>query len=479
MKRQQNRRDFLKTASASGIGLSQLSLLHAAEKKKRPNILFIITDQQHSGMMSCTGNPYLKTPAMDRLAASGKRFEMAYSANPVCVPARFSFFTGRMPSAMGMGENLDGKKGAPKEMAEQAMGWLLQKAGYETVYGGKVHLPKGLALDQIGFTNITSDQRAELADKCVEYLKQPHDKPFLLVASFINPHDICYMAIDAHGRFAGLKPRNNDAAKVMAALITEPKKDLKQFVKDHCPPLPENFDVPDLEPEGITESYLKVREFRQYVRDNWSDEMWRLHRWAYCRLTEMVDEKIGKVLDAVRDAGLEEDTLIVFTSDHGDHDSSHHLEHKSILYEEAARIPLIMSHKGQIPANTIDNTHPISNGLDILPTLCDYADTEVPEDLHGASIRPIAEGKSTPKWRDHIIVESQNGRMIRTARYKYCIYDTGKNPEQLTDLKNDPGEMNNLAYDKKHEKIRNQHRSLLAKWVNRTGDEIGKEYVIG
>jgi len=192
----------------------------------------------------------------------------------------------------------------------------------------------------------------------------------------------------------------------------------------------------------------------------------------------MVDEKIGHVLDAVREAGLEDNTLIVFTSDHGDHDSSHHLEHKSILYEQAARIPFIMSYKGVIPAGTVDDTHLVSSGLDLLPTFCDYAGADVPEGLHGASVRPIAEGKPAPDWRDHIVVESQNGRMVRTDRYKYCVYDCGQHREQLTDLETDPGETKNLAYDDKYAKIIEQHRKLLAKWVNRTNDTIGQKYIV-
>jgi arylsulfatase A-like enzyme len=191
----------------------------------------------------------------------------------------------------------------------------------------------------------------------------------------------------------------------------------------------------------------------------------------------MVDREIGTVLEALAASGLEENTLIVFTSDHGDFDSAHKLEHKSILYEEAVRIPFIMSWKGRIGAGGIDDAHLVSNGLDLLPTLCDYAGAEMPAGRPGSSVRPLAEGKS-PLWRDHVVVESEKGRMVRSARFKYCVYRSGRNREQFTDLENDPGEMNNLAGKAEADAEMKRHRWLLAEWVEKTEDRIGAAYII-
>ena len=473
-----SRREFLRAAGLGCVGLAAARRSQAAEPERQPNIIFIITDQQHSGMMSCTGNPYLKTPAVDELAASGIRFENAYATNPVCLPARFSFFTGRMPSAVGITLNEDGRRGVPEGIAEQAMGWAFKRAGYETAYGGKVHLPKDMRLDQIGFEVLTHDSRDELASVCAQYIKRPHEKPFLLVASFINPHDICYMAINDHNRSEGRPPVDNLDSRICEGLIEEPMKNLQEFVEKHCPPLPANFEVPELEPEGITEDYLKVRTFRRYARETWSDEMWRLHRWAYCRLTEMVDAKVGKVLEAVREAGIEDDTLIVFTSDHGDLDGAHRLEHKSILYEESVHVPFIMSFEGVIPSGVVDDTHLVSVGLDLMPTVLDYAGVGSPEDALGTSVRPLAERRPIAAWRDHLVAESQNGRMVRTANFKYNVYESGQNREQLIDLQNDPGEMRNLAQDAAYKDVLDHHRTLLANWLERTGDAIGRKYLV-
>ncbi|MEJ2701734.1 MAG: sulfatase-like hydrolase/transferase [Sedimentisphaerales bacterium] len=444
-------------------------------------MFFIMTDQQQAAMLSCAGNQWLKTPALDRLAASGIRFERAYASNPVCVPSRYSLQTGLMPSAIGMGRNEDSPQSTVTEaMVEQSLGQLLKEAGYETVYGGKVHLPKKMnRIQNLGYRILTRNRRHGLAEACAKFIKGPHNKPFFLFASFINPHDICYMAINAFNRSKSEAPINNEDSRICESVLDEARKaaDLDGFVQSHCPTLPANHAVPQAEPECITEKFLNARPFRAHARESWTDNQWRLHRWLYCRLTERVDKEIGVVLDALREAGLEKETLIVFTSDHGDMDSSHKMEHKSVLYEEATRIPFIMSYKGTIPAGKVDNTHLISNGLDLLPTLCDYAGIDVPEGRHGRSVRALAEGKRVSNWREYIAVESQDGRMVRTDRFKYCIYDSGEHAEQLTDLKNDPGEMKNLAESEEYKDVLNTHRRLLRRWVERTGDKIGAGYV--
>lgn len=478
------RRQFI-AATASGVAGLMLNgdtpAIGSSERGNRPNILFIMTDQQHAGMMSCTGNKWLKTPALDRLAASGVRFERAYACNPVCVPNRFSLQTAMMPSAIGMGHNGHSREAAVTDaMMQQSLGRLFDNAGYETVYGGKVHLPRKMkGIQNLGYRNLTGDSRQGLADACAEFINGRHTRPFFLFASFINPHDICYMAINDFNRTQSQPIMGNTDSKICEAMLDRARNsgDISAFVRKNCPPLPANHNVPASEPECVTQEYTEARAFRAYVRKNWSENQWRLHRWLYCRLTEMVDAEIQTVLDALRDAGLEDNTLVVFTSDHGDMDSAHKMEHKSVLYEEAVRVPFLMSYKGVIPVGKVDDTHMVSNGLDLLPTLCDYAGIRTPDGLHGSSLRPLAEGRDKGPWRDFVVCESQNGRSLRTGRFKYAIYDSGENREQLTDLQNDPGEMNNLAGHADYAKVLNEHRRLLRQWVERTGDSIAAEYI--
>ncbi len=478
------RREFITATAAAAAGLMferKTSASYSPREKKRPNILFIMTDQQHAGMMSCTSNKWLKTPALDRLAASGIRFEKVYACNPVCVPNRFSLQTGLMPSAIGMSHNGDSARAAVTDaMIEQSLGRLFSKAGYETVYGGKVHLPRKMkGVQNLGYRNLTGDSRRGLADACAKFIKGPHTRPFFMFASFINPHDICYMAINDFNRTQGKPPIGNIDSKTCEAVLDRVRKtgDFNDFVEKNCPPLPVNHEVPEAEPECIMKKYINPRPFQAYTREKWTKNQWRLHRWLYCRLTEMVDRQIGILLDALRQAQIEDNTLIVFTSDHGDMDSAHRLEHKQVLYEESVRVPFIMSYKGVITKGVVDGTHLISNGLDLLPTLCDYAGIETPEGMHGGSLRPLAQGKNTSRWRDFVVSESQLGRMLRTDRFKYCIYDSGENREQLTDLKNDPGEMRNLATNEEYQDVLDTHRRLLCRWIERTHDKIAAEYV--
>jgi len=460
-------------------------LVRAAQppaEKPRPNLLLIITDQQHAGMMSCTGNPCLKTPGIDSLTAAGVRFERAYAANPVCVPSRVSMFTGHMPSHFGMRSNAEARNQAPEAAVQRAMGRLLREAGYDTFFGGKTHWMRGMTPESLGFTTLSRDQRGELADACARFLREKHDKPFLLVASLINPHDICYMAIDDYTRSAG-KPVMYPQSRVERQRLAEALKlpegvSREEFFERLCPPVPENFEVPALEPEAVTQRYLGARSFRAWARENWSAQRWREHRWAYCRLTEMVDAQIATILGAMRAAGLEENTVVIFTSDHGDLDAAHRLEHKSILYEEAARVPFVVSQKGTTEPGLIDETHPVAVGLDLIPTLCDYAGVEPPPDLRGRSVRALAEGREVDGWPDQVVVESRAGRMIRTDRFKYVVYEDGRHREQLTDLEADPGEMTNLAENPKYRDVLEDHRRRLRRWVDETGDEIAKPYVV-
>ncbi len=460
-------------------------VVNAASRRppRRPNVLLIITDQQHAGMLSCAGNRWLKTPAMDALAERGVRFERAYCGNPDCEPSRFSMMTGVLPSRIGM--ELNGRSTLPvtDEILDRSLGRVFKKAGYRTVYGGKVHLPgtKGRGIAAYGFTPLTGDECEGLADACVEFLRQKHDKPFLLVASLINPHDVSYMAIDAYTQANNLPlmfPKSTRERRYLAEALRLPQGVSRaDFFADVCPPLPPNFEIPADEPPALRET--DWRNFRQYVQKHWSEEDWRLHRWAYARLTERVDGHVGKVLHALRESGLEETTAVVFLSDHGDMDAAHRLEHKSMPYEEATRVPLIVSFPGVTAAGHVDKSHLVSTALDLIPTLCDFAGIEVPSSLAGRSVKPLATSPNRRHpWRDNLVVENERSRIVVSERHKYAVYDRGEPREMLIDLKTDPGEMKNLATAPQHAKILAQHRHLLRQWYDENGETLDEKYVV-
>ena len=423
---------------------------------EHPNILLILTDQQSATMMSCSGNGYVHTPAIDSIARQGLRFERAYCMNPMCAPSRFSLFTGRRGSEIGLLNNTDDHiDQLPAAIAAGALGWRLRSAGYRTAYGGKTHFPKGLRAEDLGFETISSDDRDQLAADCADFLAADHDRPFFLVASFINPHDICHMAIRD---FAETKleqrlsqPDRIELRELDQALRIPADMSREEFFATICPPLPDNFPTQQGEPEAIR--LMQARSpFKRKARERYSEEDWRLHRWAYARLTERVDGQVGTVLAALRENHLEEDTVLVFTSDHGDMDGSHRMEHKTAFYEEAARIPLIIAGARVERRNAVDASL-VSNGLDLLPTLCELVGVQPPQDGEGRSLMPLLNGMDMREWRDVLPLESELGQMIVKSQFKYMRYYQGEDSEQLIDLEHDPGETRNAAHDPHHASV--------------------------
>jgi choline-sulfatase len=215
--------------------------------------------------------------------------------------------------------------------------------------------------------------------------------------------------------------------------------------------------------------------------DIWEADDWRKYRWAYYRMVELADKEVGKVLATLRKARLEENTVVIFTSDHGDGIGAHRWAQKNMFYDETARIPFIISQKGVTKVGTSD--HLVNNGIDIMPTICDYAGAKVPAKCKGESLRGIAEGKQA-KQRQYVASSTHfvqdftaegkpidiQGRMIRTADFKYYIFDKCKQPEMLIDMKHDPGEMENLVGKAAYEKVLNHHRRIFAKYKKESGD---------
>lgn len=443
----------------------------------RPNILLIITDQQRADMLSCAGNRYVRTSALDRLAARGIRFERAYCANPVCVPSRFSMMTGVMPSRIALESNDQFTNAVPPSLLAHSLGTIFRNAGYDTFYGGKLHLPGGDARGlsgTYGFSRLTPDEREDLAQSCATFLRQPHARPFLLVASFINPHDICYLAINAHAETLGLGAPHGPA--LQAALLIPPGVTRAKFFKQLCPPLPPNFGIPDGEPPATRQTdWLPSRA---YVDAHWTVEDWRLHRWAYARLTERVDSEIGTVLNALHEGGHDGDTLVVFTSDHGEMDGSHHLEQKSVPYNEAIHVPLIISGPGVSGASRVDRSHLVSAGLDLIPTLCDFAGIPIPPALKGRSLKPLTAGAAVPGWRANLVVENEHSRILLSEAWKYAVYDFGQPREFLLDVQRDPGEMHNLAPEKRSHSILEQQRSQLRLWYEANAESLPGRYTV-
>lgn len=436
-----NRRTFVKLSGAAAVALAT-GVRPESLRPERPNILLVITDQQHFDTIAEGGCRHVKTPAMDGLVRGGTSFQLSHSANPLCSPARSSIFTGRTSSETGVYVN-----GKPVRPGIPNLGqWLGDKANYDTVYAGKWHLPASYTASIPGFRVLHTGigGQGNLGDPavsraCEAFLRRrTTKKPFLMVASFLQPHDICEWL----------------------RLNTEVPETLRYpKLAGDLPPLPKNFRFDPDEPAVLK----KTRASNEPAKGNWTEDHWRYYLWSYYRHIEMVNGEVGRILRALHETGQEKSTLILFTSDHGEGLAHHQMVRKSSPYDEASRVRMILAWPDHIPAGKTDTTHLVS-GLDVMPTLCDYAGVEPPKNMRGRSLRPVLEGKAA-EWRRFLVTElnADLGRMLRTPRYKYITYRADP-VEALFDMKADPDEKSNLARTPEYAAVAAEHRELLRQW---------------
>lgn len=439
----------------------------------RPNLLFVFTDQQTLRAMSAWGGRDLATPHLDGLAAGGTMFSRSYCALPLCSPSRASLVTGLLPHSSGVTTNhMHLPEGIPH------LGGIFRAAGYETAWAGKWHVPEeypvngeaipgfdnlplpGRATDRDGYPvrlagkpdhwlhNIGAYVDDPVADVSAEFLRKAHAKPFLLAVSLMNPHDICF-------------PEVYDRAG--------PVDDAR------LPPLPANF-LPAADEPGFLARTRDTHEGMAKAAAGWDERQWRTARWIYYRFTELADRAVGTILTALREAGREGDTVVVFTSDHGEGLGSHRWLGKLSFHEEPMAVPFIVRWPGRVPAGRIDADRLVS-GVDVVPTLCGFAGIAPPPGLDGMDVGPLLRDPALP-GRPYVVAEihpvwkgdTASGRMLRTPGWKYAAFGTDDNPEMLFDLDRDPGETRNLARAPEAREELRRHRGLLREWCDRSGD---------
>jgi choline-sulfatase len=440
----------------------------------RPNILLVITEQNYADVMSgVMGERYVKTPNLDALARRGIRFDRAYAPNPICVPARNSIFSGHYPFETGLQSN--SKKSLPAHMV--CMGKHFKDAGYDTGYFGKWHLNiKSSDTARHGFdqTGVLKGNGADhnIPAPAIAFLHQKRDKPFLLVTSFTSPHDVCQLVRGQKipGGPIGDFPNPED-----------------------CPPVPVNYEPPIDETDSMALMRRSYQATEMTPIADFDANKWRQMRWGYYRLIERADREIGKVLTALKETGHEQNTLVIFTADHGDCTGAHQFAQKTVFYDESSRIPLIVSYPGQI---TPGITRKLVNvGIDTLPTMMDFAGIRIPSQFKGRSLKPVCENPALANWRDYLVVSNHmvqgalpsgetiipecRGRMVRTEDHKYAVYDLGNHRESLVDMEMDPHEMRNVARDPAYKDVLKEHQDLLRKYAAETGDREAVEILLG
>lgn len=459
------RRTFLKLSGVSVLAMATQAQAEDTDSSQKPNILIIMTDQQFADAMSCAmGRKYIHTPHMDSLAENGMRFTRAYSPNPLCTPIRTSMFTGRYPHQTGVQTN-GGPKVNPAEFV--FMGKLFKDSGYETAYFGKWHIALDRKRKEVhGFETFEEKSSRRNPALAAEFLKKTHDRPFLAVASFLGPHEICQWS---------------RKEKIPGAQLADPPP------LQERPPLRTNSEPPKNETDIMTHMRKSYQAHKLFPVGNYTEEDWRRLIWGYYRLIERVDGYVGAVMTALRESGQEENTLVVFLSDHGDCHGAHRWNQKTVFYDESARVPFIISWKGKTPKGT--SRILLNTGVDVIPTLCDFAGISMPAGLPGKSLKAPALGRA-PAWkRDYVVSQNHmvqcvpvdgkhlqpHGRMVRSDRYKYCLYSEGQRRESLVDMEKDPGEMVNQAGNPDFKAVLSRHRAFLKEHAERDNDRVALE----
>ena len=425
--------------------------------KKKPNIVLIMTDQHQAKALSIIGNLDINTPNLDKLAKTGTLFPNTYVTFPLCVPSRSSIFTGKYPHSLGVNSNAKGDNIMSIQDKNKSLGIMLKKAGYDCAYGGKWHAHEAEMQNDLGFNKIADFDDITLAKNSINYLNSRKNKtqPFFLVTSFDNPHNICEFA------------RNQPLPYGNIPLVS----------LDKTPQLPLNFKKETTFPEAL--QIEQTANKKVYPTKNYTKEDWRNYRYTYYRLIEKVDTEIGKIIDQLNSLGLRENTIIIFTSDHGDGNASHGWNQKTALFQESINVPFIINYQNESSSKGKINTSLISNGLDIYPTILDFAGIKVPSELLGKSVKQVIENKQQVLERDYVVTETKfegkqaygtTGRAVVSKTHKYILYSWGKNREQFFDLKNDPFEMKNLVASKDHQQKLNDYRKKLTNWCIKTGD---------
>lgn len=438
---------------------------------KQPNILFIMSDDHASHAISAYGSKVNSTPNLDRIANEGVRFDHCFCTNSICAPSRATVLTGVYNHINGvktLGDDLDGRQVTfPK---------LLQADGYQTAIIGKWHLGHGGNYDPTGFDywNVLPDQgdyynpemiemgnkkRYEgyvtdiITDMSIEWIKdRDPERPFMLMSHHKAPHrhwepDKKHMHLYEDIDIPEPETFNDDyATRSQAAVQAKMRID---DLNDH--------DTKGAPPEGLTPEEVRSWKYQRYMKD-------------YLRCIASIDDNVGRMLDYLDEAGLAEDTIVIYTSDQGFFLGDHGWFDKRFMYEESLRMPFLVRYPREIKPGSV-NTDIVLN-TDFAPTFLEYAFLPIHERMQGKSIRPLLSGVTPDDWRTSMYyrywmhldgcheVYSHYG--IRTHDYKLIYYyaqalgttdsrDENRPPEwELFDLKQDPYELNNVYESPKY-----------------------------
>lgn len=443
---------------------------------RKPNLLFIFSDQHTQKVMGCYGDPIVETPNLDRLAARGVTFDNAYTPSPLCTPARMSLLTGRYPSGQACWTNSDA---LPSDIPTFAHG--LGIAGYRPTLVGRLH---AIGPDQLhGYldrrvgdhsTNWIGGYPHSLGplDKAAEPFRVSVEKSGPGQSSYeVKDRDVTAAAVDVIGELGAAQARGDDQPFAITVGLMLPHQPYVCADADY-----DLYDgrigLPDLPQPGSEHPYFawwRSHTNTEHVPD---DQVIR-SRTAYYGLVTSLDRMIGRILDALEAGGLAENTLIIYSSDHGDQLGERNLWWKQTFYDDATKVPLILSWPGQLPEGV--RRQQVVSLMDVGATMLDAAGGAPLPRSSARSLLPVGRDDDAP-WVDETYAEyctdgmarwtgptPVQQRMVRTRRWK-LVYYHGARP-QLFDLEADPDEMHDLAEDPRYTGVCDTlSAKLLAGW---------------
>jgi arylsulfatase A-like enzyme len=451
-------------------------------RNNRPNILFINVDQQRYDCLGFNGHPLVKTPNIDRIAFGGMCFTNAFTPIPLCCSSRQTLFCGVMPEVHGGLWNYDNGNHIPW-LSSSRHCWIrdLKAAGYNTTFVGKWHISPVEDATKFGYDRHLMNSHGEVTYGQIRTLHPVvgEDTRNFLGKYEDVPYEQAHTHVLAGEAICQIEDLSSQSAPWHLRL---------DFPQPHLPchpamPFASMYNPADIQqwgnfPDPLTDKpYIQKEQFKNWCLEDWTWDDWSIYMSGYLGVISQIDDAIGTVLDYLEDHQLMENTLILFTTDHGDMAGSHGMMDKHyVLYEEVVHVPLIMRWDAGIPAGSSCDDF-ISHYLDLGPTFLDLLGLPIPKEYQGLSFAPQMRGEGNPERRDFIFATyhgQQFGlysqRMFRDNQYKYIWNAT--DVDELYDLHNDPDELTNLAWMPDYEELLQSIRIRLWDQFNILGDRL-------
>lgn len=439
----------------------------APAARRRPNVLLIASDDLNNDL-GCYGHPLVRSPNLDRLAGRGVRFDRAYCQFPLCSPSRVSLMTGLRPDTTRVFDlKTDFRTIIPQVVT---LPQLLRNEGYATARVGKLYhfgVPGGIG------TNGLDDPQSW--DQVINPRGRDKDEEHLLT-NYTPKRGLGSSVSFLAAEGADEEQTDGMVATEAIKLLERYKQENKPFFlgvgfyRPHCPYVAPKkyFDLYPLEkielPKNPPNDLADVPQAAQYTKPpHWgmTEQQQKEAIQAYYASVTFMDAQLGRVLDALDRLGLADNTVVVFWSDHGYNLGQHGQWKKQSLFEDSARVPLIVAGPGVTARGR--GSKAIVELLDVYPTVANLCGAKPPEGLQGKSLRPLLENPDRP-WQSAAYTQVARGRSVRTDRWRYSEWGpNGRGGAELYDHENDPHEFTNLANDPAHANEVAELRALLHK----------------